>query len=165
MRRSMPDRLDQLLVLAAAGLVAVIAWTGLHGASRGAAPAATTVAAADRPPAPVPEDVRLVPSSTAFLPHCPAADLHLAVGPGPVLRLRFAGSRCHVPPLRLRAVERDAAGAVVYRGPALEYESLSGNYAVSGAASGRLLGPCDRGPLAVTVAGSGLRTRGTVRCG
>ena len=167
MRRSMPSRLDRLLVLAAAGLVALIAWTGLHGASRGPTPAVTTGAAVapTRSPAPVPEDVRLVPSSTAFLPHCPAADLHLAVGPGPVLRLRFAGSRCHVPPLRLRAVERDAAGAVVYRGPALEHESLSGNYAVSGAASGHLLGPCGRGPLAVTVAGSGLRTRGTVRCG
>jgi len=169
MRRSMPDRLDRLLVVAAAALVAAIAWTGLRSGPQTPAPTKATTpakaAAPPRPPAPVPEDVRLVPSSTAFLPHCPAADLHLAVGPGPVLRLRFAGGRCHVPPLRLRAVERDASGAVVYRGPALAYESLSGNYAVRGSARGPLLGPCDRGPLAVTVAGSGLRARGTARCG
>jgi hypothetical protein len=161
----MPDRIDRLLVLAAALLVGAIAWTGLRSATHGDGapprPARTTAASE---PAPVPEDVRLVPSSTAFLPHCPGRDLTLAVGPRGTLTLRFAGSRCHVPPLGLRAVERDAAGTVVYDGPALAHESLSGNYAVRGAATARLLGPCTRSPLTVTVSGSGLRASGTVRC-
>jgi len=160
----MPKRLDRLLVLAAALLLGAIAWTSLRSSPRVATPP-PPAAADERGPAPVPEDVRLVPSSTAFLPHCPAADLHLAVRRDGTLRLRFAGSRCHVPPLDLHAVERDAAGRVVYDGPALAVESLSGNYAVAGSASGRLLGPCERGPRSVTVTGDGLRAAGTVVCG
>ena len=158
---SMPQRLDRLLLLAAALLVGAIAWTGLRTSGRRSAPPPAPVAALR--PASVPEDVRLVPSSTALLPHCPPSSLHLSVGTGGTLALGFAGSRCHVPPLRLRAVERDAAGTVVYDGPALAFEALSGNYAVRGRASGRLLGPCDREPLRVVVSGSGLRASG--RCG
>lgn len=157
MHRSMHDRLDRALVLGAAVVLFVLGWTTLAGRPH----PAPAVAPAPLPPAPVPEDVRLVPSSAALLPHCPPADLHLSVAAG-FLVLRFAGSRCHVPPLRLRAVEQDSAGRVVYRGPALAYESLSGNYAVSGSARGRLLGPCGRGRLRVVVAGSGLSARG--RC-
>ena len=51
-----------------------------------------------------------------------------------------------------------ADGAVAYRGPALSYESLSGNYAGEGTAHGRLLG-C---PGAATVTGQGLSASG--RC-
>ena len=108
----------------------------------------------------MPVRVRLVPSSTAFLPRCPAADLHLALGPGPTLTLHFAGTRCHVPPLHLRAVVRDATGAVAYRGPAMGHEYLSGNYAGEGVAHGRLLAPCGE----VTISGSGLSASGTIRC-
>jgi hypothetical protein len=161
----MPDRLDRVLVVAAAVLLVAIAWDALR---RGAAPPPrTTATTAPRslPPAAVPERVRLVPSDTAFLPRCPAGDLHLAVGPGPVVSLRFAGPRCHLPPLRLRAVARTAAGRVVYEGPALAHEDLSGNYAVAGTAQGSLLGGCGPQPLRVTVAGYGLRATGTVRCG
>jgi hypothetical protein len=156
---SMPKGLDRLLVLAAAALLVAISWDALsrHPAAHVAAPPPV-----DRPPAPapVPEQVRLVPSSTAFLPLCPAADLHLTVGPGRTLTLRFAGERCHVPPLHLRAVVHDTSGAIAYSGPALAHEDLSGNYAVSGVAHGRLLAPCGD----VTVSGSGLTASGTVRC-
>ena len=157
---SMPKRLDRLLVLAAAALLIAIAADALKHHSRSAAPPVTTAQEAATPPAPVPERVRLVPSSTAFLPSCPAADLHLVVGPGPTLTLRFAGTRCHLPPLHLRAVVRSAAGAVAYRGPAMAHEYLSGNYAGEGVAHGRLLGPCGD----VTVSGSGLSASGTTRC-
>ena len=159
---SMPERLDRLLVLAAVLLLGAIAWTSLRTSS---APAPPSARATPLLPAPVPEDVREVPSSTAFLRHCPASSLHLSVEPGGRLRLRFAGGRCHVPPLHLQAVERDAAGRAVYRGPALAFEALSGNYAGAGAASGHLLGPCGRGPLRVRVTGSGLSAAGVVRCG
>jgi hypothetical protein len=154
---SMPHRLDRLLVLAAVLLLGVATWTSLR-----SSPAPRPAPKAVLPPAPVPEDVREVPSSTAFLRHCPASSLHLSVEPGGRLRLRFAGGRCHVPPLRLQAVERDAAGRVVYRGPALASEALSGNYAGAGTAVGQLLGPCGNGSLAVVVSGSGLSARG--RC-
>jgi hypothetical protein len=155
---SMPKGLDRLLVLAAAALLIAISWDAL---SRHHAPH-TAAAPVDRPPAaaPVPEQVRLVPSSTAFLARCPAADLHLTVGPGRTLTLRFAGGRCHVPPLHLRAVVHGMAGALAYRGPALAHEDLSGNYAVSGVAHARLLAPCGD----VTVSGSGLSASGTIRC-
>jgi hypothetical protein len=156
----MPKKLDRLLVLAAAALLIAISLDALkHHPQRAAPPAATTREAA-LPAAPVPELVRLVPSTTAFLPRCPAADLHLALGPGPTLTLHFAGDRCHVPPLHLRAVVRDATGAVAYSGPALAHEDLSGNYAVSGVAHARMLVPCG----SVTVSGSGLSASGSIRC-
>ncbi|HVP74682.1 MAG TPA: hypothetical protein VMS63_01575 [Gaiellaceae bacterium] len=155
----MPERLDRLLVLAAAALLIAISWDALAHRRPAARPVATPAA---RPPpeAPVPERIRLVPSSTAFLPTCPARDLHLSVGPGRALTLRFAGTRCHVPPLHLRAVVRDATGAVAYRGPAMAHEDLSGNYAGEGIAHARLLAPCGD----VTVSGSGLSAGGTTRC-
>ncbi|MGH3049060.1 MAG: hypothetical protein ACRDLK_02800, partial [Gaiellaceae bacterium] len=95
----------------------------------------------------------------------PRRDLHLELAAGGTLVLRFAGGRCHLPALHLRAVEREAAGRVVYRGPALRYESLSGNFAVRGTRRATLLGPCGEGLLAVTVRGAGLAASGTVRCG
>jgi len=157
----MPKQLDRLLVLAAAALLVAISLDALrHHPHAASSPPATTAEAAALPPAPVPVRVRLVPSTTAFLPRCPAADLHLTLGPGPALTLRFAGTRCHVPPLHLRAVVRDATGAVAYRGPAMAHEYLSGNYAGEGVAHGRLLAPCGE----VTVSGSGLSASGTIRC-
>jgi hypothetical protein len=157
---SMPNRLDRLLVLAAVALLIAISLDALKHHRRNAAPPATTAQEAARPPAPVPERVRLVPSTTAFLPRCPAADLHLELGPGPTLTLHFTGTRCHVPPLHLRAVVRDATGAVAYRGPAMSREYLSGNYAGEGIAHARLLAPCGD----VTISGSGLSASGTIRC-
>jgi hypothetical protein len=157
---SMPKGLDRLLVLAAAALLIAISVDALKRHSQSAAPPTATAQAAVIPPAPVPERVRLVPSSTAFLPDCPAADLRLVLGPGPTLTLHFAGTRCHVPPLHLRAVVRTATGAVAYRGPAMSHEYLSGNYAGEGVAHGRLLGPCGD----VTISGSGLSASGRIRC-
>ena len=157
---SMPKGLDRLLVLAAAALLVAISVDALKRHSRRSAPPAATARAAVIPPAPVPERVRLVPSSTAFLPRCLDADLRLVLGPGPTVTLHFTGTRCHVPPLHLRAVVRDATGAVAYRGPALAHEDLSGNYAGAGVAHGRLLGPCGD----VTVSGSGLSASGATRC-
>ncbi len=157
---SMPKRLDRLLVLAAAALLIAISLDALKHRPQSAAPPATQAREAAPPPAPVPERVRLVPSTTAFLPRCPAADLHLAVGPGPTLTLHFAGTRCHVPPLHLHTVVRDGTGAVAYRGPAMSHEYLSGNYAGEGVAHARLLGPCGD----VTVSGSRLSASGTTRC-
>jgi len=156
----MPKGLDRLLVLAAAALLIAISLDALRRHPQTAAPAPAATAESALPPAPVPERVRLVPSTTSFLPRCPATDLHLALGPGPTLTLRFAGTRCHVPPLHLRAVVRDATGAVTYRGPAMAHEYLSGNYAGAGVAHARLLAPCGD----VTVSGSGLSAAGTVRC-
>ena len=69
-------------------------------------------------------------------------------------------ARCHVPPLHLRAVVRDATGTVAYRGPAMAREYLAGNYAGEGVAHARLLAPCGD----VTVSGSGLSATGTIRC-
>ena len=74
---SMPNRLDRLLVLAAAALLIAISLDALKHHAHTQAPAAATLAEAAPPPAPVPERVRLVPSTTTFLPRCPAADLHL----------------------------------------------------------------------------------------
>jgi hypothetical protein len=162
---SMPKRLDLLLVVAAASLLVAISWDALT--RRPQARPAVTAARPARPApqeAPVPELVRLLPSSTAFLPQCPARDLRLSVGPAPVLTLRFAGSRCHVPPLHLRAVLRRDDGTIVYRGPALAHEELSGNYAGSGVSRARLLGGCPAGGLLATVTGSGLGASGAVRC-
>jgi hypothetical protein len=156
----MPKRLDRLLVLAAAALLIAISFDAVRHRSHSPAPPAAPTAEAAPPPAPVPARVRLVPSTTAFLPRCPAADLHLALGPGPTLTLHFVGTRCHVPPLHLRAVVRDATGAVAYRGPALAHEDLSGNYAGEGVARAQLLAPCGD----VTVSGSGLSASGTIRC-
>ena len=160
---SMPHRLDGLLVAAALVLAGAIAWTSLGGGSHPASSPAPV--AAPLPPAPVPELVRLHSSSTSFLPLCPRRDLHLKLAPGGTLVLRFAGGRCHLPALHLRTVERAATGRVVYRGPALRVESLSGNFAVRGTRRAELLGPCADGPLAVAVRGSGLHAAGTVRCG
>jgi hypothetical protein len=166
----MPKRLDRLLVLAAAALIVAISWDALvrgpapHPAAA-PTPATTTIARAPAlPEAPVPELVRLVPSSTAFLPRCPARDLQLTVGPRPRLTLRFTGTRCHVPPLHLQVELRRLDGTLVYFGPALAHEDLSGNYAGSGVAHGRLLGGCPAGPLLARVRGSGLVASGTVRC-
>ncbi|HET7566690.1 MAG TPA: hypothetical protein VFJ91_01750 [Gaiellaceae bacterium] len=154
----MPQRLDRLLVLALAALVAVVAWTGLRGGG-GSQPAPPPArAAAARPPAPVPRLVQLHPSSTSYLPRCPVGDLQLALARGGTLVLRFAGGRCHLPPLHLRVVERDAAGRVVYRGPALRYEALSGNFAGSGVRRARLVRAA--GAATAVVAGSGLSASG-----
>ncbi|MDE3026373.1 MAG: hypothetical protein KGI93_12480, partial [Acidobacteriota bacterium] len=101
----MHDRLDRLLVVGAAVVLVALGWTTLAGRPHPAPP----VAATPLPAAPVPVDVQLVPSTAALLPHCPPADLHLSLAGG-YLVLRFAGRRCHVPPLRLRAMERDARG-------------------------------------------------------
>jgi hypothetical protein len=120
-----------------------------------------TVSAAE---APVPEDVRLVPSSTTFLPRCPRESLSLRVGPGPELVLRFAGSRCHVPPLHLQATVRDSSKRVIYRGPALAAEELSGNFAGSGLRRARLVIGCRTERLVATVSGSGLAASGPIRC-
>jgi hypothetical protein len=152
----MPKRLDRLLVLAAAALLIAISLDALKHRTHAAAPRPAAALA----PAPVPEQVRLVPSTTAFLPRCPASDLHLALGPGPSLTLHFAGSRCHVPPLHLRAVVRDAAGAVAYRGPAMAGEYLSGNYAGEGVARARLLAPCGE----IAISGSGLSASASIHC-
>ena len=157
---SMSKRLDLLLVLAAAALLIAISLDALRRHPQPAAPPPATTAEPAPPFAPVPAQVRLVPSTTVFLPRCPAADLHLALGPGPTLTLHFVGSRCHVPPLHLRAVVRAATGAVAYRGPALAHEDLSGNYAGEGVAHARLLAPCGD----VTISGSGLSASGAIRC-
>ena len=162
----MPKRLDRVLVVAAAVLLVAISWDAfVRGPGGTRAPAATT-AAADAPPpeAPVPELVRLVPSSTAFLPRCPVGDLHLTVGPAPEVTLRFAGGRCHVPPLRLQAVLRRPDGTIAYQGRALAHEDLSGNYAGSGLARAPLLDGCAAERLVATVRGSGLEASGTIRC-
>jgi len=161
----MPDRLDRVLVVAAAVLLVAVSWDAVtHRPSSSPTAAPTTTRGAAPPQAPVPGLVRLVPSSTAFLPRCPRRDLHLSVGPGPVLTLRFSGSRCHVPPLHLRAVLRRPDGTVVYRGPALAHEDLSGNYAGAGTARARLLGGCPTTRLLATISGSGLAASGKIRC-
>jgi hypothetical protein len=116
------------------------------------------------PRAPVPERVRLVPSSTAFLPRCANASIRLTVGPDAQVRLRYVGRPCHVPPLHLHAVVRAADGHVTYAGPALAYEDLSGNYAGEGAAHGPLLGACRAGAATAVVSGSGLAASGSVSC-
>lgn len=151
---SMPKRLDTFLVLVAAALLIAVFFDAATRWSPGGG------SVGDLPAATVPQLVRLVPSSTAFLANCPAQDIHLSVGTGRTLTLRFAGSRCHVPPLHLREIVRDAKGAVVYSGPALAHEALSGNYAISGSAQAALLGPCG----SVVVSGSGLRASGRTRC-
>jgi hypothetical protein len=165
--RSMPNRLDRILIVAVAVLVVVVGADALrhrHGSPKQSSPppAATTVSSL--PPAPVPERVRLVPSTTAFLPRCANTSIRLAVGPGPVVTLRYAGPPCHVPPLHLRAIVRTADGHVAYAGPAMAYEDLSGNYAGEGVAHGRLLGTCRTGAATAAVSGSGLSATGPVRC-
>jgi hypothetical protein len=153
----MPKRVDRLLIAAALVLAAAIAWDSLgHRA---------THATVQPPPAAaaVPELVRLVPSSTAFLPNCPTRDLHLSLGPENVVTLRFAGRRCHVPPLKLQATLRSGA-KVVYRGPALASEALSGNYAGSGESSGELLGCPGGANVVARVSGSGLSASARIRC-
>jgi len=152
---SMPKRLEKFLVVAAAALLVAIFFDAEKPFGGGGSGSPAPV-----PAATVPQLVRLVPSSTAFLALCPPSALHLAVGPGRTLSLRFAGGRCHVPPLHLREVVRNAKGEVVYRGPALASEELSGNYAISGTAQADLLGPCG----SVLVSGSGLRATGAVPC-
>lgn len=159
-------QLDRLLVCLVCLVVAAAAADALHGHGHGtgSVSAPRHAAAAARGPAPVPDLVRLVPSDTAFLRNCPARALALAVGPGPELVLRYRGRPCHVPPLRLQATATDLSSVVVYRGPALAHEDLSGNYAGEGVARGRLLVPCPAGRLRVRVFGSGLAARGTVAC-
>jgi hypothetical protein len=167
---SMPNRLDRVLVAALVVLVAAAAGDALRHrvSTRPSAPPAATEKAltpsAALPPAPVPEQVRLVPSTTAFLPRCANAALRLSVGPGPVVTLGYVGRPCHVPPLHLRAVVRTRDGAVAYRGPALAYEELSGNYAGEGVARGRLLDACRTGAATAAVSGSGLAAAGPIRC-
>ena len=165
--RSMPNRLDRILIAAVAVLVVVVAADALrhrHGSAQQAAPPPATTTASSLPPAPVPERVRLVPSTTAFLPRCANSSVHLTVGPGPFVTLRFAGPPCHVPPLHLRAIVRTADGHVTYSGPAMAYEDLSGNYAGEGVAHGRLLGACSAGAATAEVSGSGLSATGSIRC-
>jgi hypothetical protein len=161
----MRNRSDRVLIAALAVLVVVVAATALRhgrGSSETAPPALTGDASLPR--APVPERVRLVPSSTAFLPRCANASIRLTVGPGPVVSLRYAGRPCHVPPLHLHAVLRAANGDVTYAGPALSYEDLSGNYAGEGAAHGPLLGACRTRSATAVVTGSGLSASGSVSC-
>ena len=163
--RSMPNRLDRLLVAALAVLVVAGAADALrhgHHARTPVPPAVTTETALPR--APVPVRVRLVPSTTAFLPRCANSSIRLSVGPGTVVTLRYAGRPCHVPPLHLHAVVRTADGRVVYAGPALAYEDLSGNYAGEGTAHGPLLGACRPGAATAVVSGSGLSAAGSIRC-
>lgn len=165
--RNMPNRLDRVLVAALAVLVFAVAADALrhrHASTHASSPppAATTEAAL--PPAPVPERVRLVPSTTAFLPRCTNSSIRLAVGPGPVVTLRYTGPPCHVPPLHLRAVVRAADGHVTYAGPAMAYEYLSGNYAGEGVAHGRVLGGCRAGAATADVSGAGLSATGSIRC-
>ena len=165
---SMPKHLDRLLVVAAAALLVAISWDALARRPGTHVPPPATIIVRPAQAAPreaaVPQLVRLLPSSTAYLPLCPARDLHLVVGPGPLLTLRFAGRRCHVPPLHLRAELRRLDGTLAYRGPALAHEELSGNYAGSGVARGRLLGGCLAARLLARVHGSGLAARGVIRC-
>jgi len=165
--RSMPNRLDRVLVAALAVLVVAVAADALshrHGSPKSASPPPAATTAAALPPAPVPERVRLVPSTTAFLPRCADSAIRLAVGPGPVVTLRYSGRPCHVPPLHLRAVVRAQDGHVTYAGPAFAYEDLSGNYAGEGVAHGRLLAGCGAGAATAVVSGSGLSASGSVRC-
>lgn len=178
-------RLDRLLIGLALLLVAAVAVDAMRGHGERGAPAAlsqpqkpppkvpaSTVAAQSEmsdpeigaPPAAVPERVRLVPSSTAFMRNCSSGSLRLSVGPGPTVSLTYEGGPCHVPPLRLHAVVHDAAGRVVYRGPALAYEYLSGNLAGRISRAAPLLFGCRSRPLQATVTGSGLRASGSVRC-
>jgi hypothetical protein len=163
----MRNRLDRVLVAALAVLVVAGAADALrhrHGSAKSGSPppAATTEAAL--PPAPVPERVRLVPSTTAFLPRCANSSIRLTVGPGPDVTLRYTGRPCHVPPLHLRAVLRATDGQVAYAGPAFAYEDLSGNYARDGVGHGRLLGACRDGAATAVVRGSGLSASGSIRC-
>ena len=160
--RSMPNRLDRLLVAALAVLVVAGAADALrhrHHARTPAPPAVTTAAALPR--APVPVRVRLVPSTTAFLPRCANSSIRLTVGPGPVVTLRYAGRPCHVPPLHLRAVVRDG-GRACRRTPAPRSRTriCPGNYAGEGVAHGRLLGACRAGAATAAVSGSGLSASG-----
>jgi hypothetical protein len=178
-------RLDRLIVAAALVLVAVVAVDALrgHGGSSRSSqssfpqPTSTTVATTKNSTqvqvveqssslgeAPVPSLVRLIPSSTAFLPNCPTRTLALRVVPGPALQLHFMGSRCHVPPLHLHAVVRDSRGRVVYAGLALAHEGLSGNYAGEGVTRAPLVVGCRSTPLFATVTGSGLTADGPIRC-
>ena len=178
-------RLDRLIVAAALVLVAVVAIDGLRGHRSSSSssqsfpppPRSTHVATrtdtnqaqvefrASPGEAPVPALVRLIPSDTAFLPNCPTRSLTLRLVSGPALRLHFVGSRCHVPPLHLRAEVRDAKGRLVYAGPALAHEDLSGNYAGEGITRAPLLVGCRSTPLFATITGSGLTADGPVRCG
>ena len=69
-----------------------------------------------------------------------------------------------MPPLHLHAVVRDAKGRLVYDGPALAHEDLSGNFAVEAVVRAPLLVGCRSIPLYATVTGSGLSADGPVRC-
>jgi hypothetical protein len=158
-------RLDRLLIAAVLVLAAAAAADALRGrGSHGRPTAAEPRSEMSRGEAPVPERIRLVPSDTAYLPACAAPALRLSVGPGPQLALRYAGPPCHVAPLHLRAIVRGAGGRVVYRGPAMAREELSGNFAGRGETHGRLLVGCRSAQLMATVRGSGLRARGSIRC-
>jgi hypothetical protein len=162
----MPNRLDRLLVAALVVVVVAGAADALRHRhhARTPAPPATPTTEAALPRAPVPARVRLVPSTTAFLPRCANSSIRLTVGPGAVVTLRYAGRPCHVPPLHLRAIVRTADGHAVYAGPALAYEDLSGNYAGEGESHGRLLGACRAGAATAAVSGSGLSASGAIRC-
>jgi hypothetical protein len=159
----MPNRLDRLLVAALAVLVVAGAADALRHRHPARTPAPVTTEAT-LPRAPVPERVRLVPSTTAFLPRCANSSIRLNVGPGPVVALRYAGRPCHVPPLHLHEIVRTADGRVVYAGPALTYEDLSGNYAGEGESHGRLLGACRASAATAAISGSGLSAGGAIRC-
>jgi len=163
--RSMPNRLDRLLVAALAVLVVAGAADALRHRHHGRTPPRTAVTTeAALPRAPVPARIRLVPSTTAFLPRCANSSIRLSVGPGPHVSLRYAGRPCHVPPLHLRAVVRTVDAHIVYAGPALAYEDLSGNYAGEGESHGRLLGACRAGAATAVVSGSGLSAAGSIHC-
>jgi len=121
------------------------------------------------PPAAAPKRVALRGSpETAFLPSCDPARLALAIEAGPTLALRYAGGRCQLAGLDLVAVVRDAAGAVVYRGPATERHAFARNLAGRQKVEAPLLQRALRcGPpalFAVVVRGGGLAARGTIRC-
>jgi hypothetical protein len=152
---------DRLVVGAAIVLAAAIGADELrhHHRNTVAAPAAPRIAAA-----PVPLEIRLVPSSTAFLARCAADRTSLALAPGPFLVLRYDGPPCHLPPLHLRAVVRSADGTVRYDGPALAGEPLAGNYARDSRAAARLSATAAVCGARASIAGSGLATSGRVRC-
>jgi hypothetical protein len=155
---------DRLAVAAAIALVGAVAADALRHRHRAAPPTAAAPAAKPLLAAPVPARIRLVPSSTAFLPRCAPARTSLALAAGPRLVLRYEGPPCHLPPLRLRAVVRSGGGGVLYRGRAVAADALAGNYAADSHADAPLLGAAARCGARVAIAGGGLDVRGRIRC-
>jgi hypothetical protein len=167
---------DRLVVGAAIVLVVAVGADAVrhHRSGRGApatAPLVRTTTAAQLqsemgglPAARVPLQVRLVPSSTAFLRRCGASRASLALLAGPRLVLRYSGPPCHLPPLGLRAVLRWHDGKLLYDGAATAPDALAGNYADGSRGEAPLLGAASICGARATISGGGLATAGTVRC-